>query len=247
MNKPFCIFLIRGAMFRCGDKQIQLDAGTSFLKSVVNPIHNLHPSMDIYVIVNTEYNEDNEKYVNILSDSCVKETFLVPCKNKRRSKNQAKNFIRSWNIAYEFSKKINGDCEWIYILRPDLYFRQNVDAIRLCRQKVFRQWNLFHDTETNEIPDQIQCIGGDCIEDFDKITKTKKLDTQWPGSLHNLYNIWSEFFPISQLDYIHKLKISNRDVYDDNRCLIRGNPRNNGIDKGFTNPLYDYIRFISPR
>ena len=216
------IILLRGETFR-GTFENQMKAYQSIIRHVIQPLE----ITDILILVITYYHEDNFKIQNIFSDYKYE---LIEI-NKNHS--QVNNFIECIN---QIPNKYLDDCDFVLILRSDLYFLQDIDYTRANKNNILFQWNLFHCYATMEIADQIHYIGGNLIEKFKNVINNNIIDDKFTGTLHNLYNFCIKYFEKTDISYLNYIENPNP---ENTRCKIRGNP---SIDYG--NPLYNYTRFM---
>lgn len=232
-------FILRGDICRNCSMNIQLIAYKSIVKHVIKPFLISKPEIknkEINIIV-VSYNDNyNNDIKNIFNDYNFYYFKII-------RKNQVDGWINSLNIlkTHNFLEKKIG----VMILRSDLVFKQNIDYTRISKNKILTQWNLFHQKTTGEVADQIQFIGDNLINDFlDKINKIR-IDTKWPGTLHNFYNYCVKYFGKENISYLNY--ITNPTPNND-RCEIRGNPRGRfkphySYKNELGNPLYNYTRF----
>ena len=216
------IIILRGETFR-GTFDNQIKAYQSIIKHVIQPLE----IKDILILVITYYHEDNSKIKNVFSDYKYE---LIEI-NKNNS--QVNNFIECVN---RIPNKCLDDCDFVLILRSDLYFLQDIDYTRANKNIILFQWNLFHCYATKEIADQIHYIGGNFIEKFKNLINNNMIDDKFTGTLHNLYNFCIKHFEKTDISYLNYIENPNPENV---RCKIRGNP---SVDNG--NPLYNYTRFM---
>jgi len=217
------IIILRGDTFRGNKIEYQLKAYELIIKHVIKPLK----IDNIYIILCTYKNINNEKIKNIFIN------YKFQLIEIEKSESQTINFIKCINIIPDNLLNI---CDFVLILRNDLYFLMDIDYTRSDKNKILFQWNLFHDYITNEVADQIHYIGGNLIHKFKKIINENIIDKRFTGTLHDLYNFCLEYFNVNEISYLNYLENPNP---SDVRCKIRGNP---SVD--FGNPIYNYLRFL---
>lgn len=215
------IVLLRGDVFR-GKHENQYLAYKSIKKHVLEPL--LDKSLIIYIVT---FNSDRKAEIEeFFSDY---EIYYVTIPRN----DQVCNFVNSINSIKEEHIEI---CEYLIILRSDLYFYKDIDYTNANENRICFQWNLFHDENTNEMADQIHLIGGSLLYRYKDVINKHKIDVCWEHSLHNMFNFCLEHFSVYDLSYLNYIENPNP---KSTKCTIRGNPR---IQSG--NPLYTYTRFM---
>lgn len=217
------VIVLRGDTFR-GTIGNQIKAYKSIIDHVIKPLN--IPDKNVYIYIVTYAHPYNYIPYEIFRNYNVKKT--VHAKTT-----QPANFITSINMVDDGVIDI---CDFIIIMRNDLYFLKDLDYTRLSPDKFLFQWNLFHQRSTGEYADQILCVGKTLIKKFrDKINQ-ERIDVNWPGTLHNLYNFCSTHFGEENISYLNYIENPNP---DDDICKIRGNP-----SAQLGNNLYNYTRFM---
>lgn len=223
--------IIRGDLFRGCSKTNQSKALASIVKHAIGPL-NIPPG-NINVVAIANEHDDLEGYKEIIRDIFKDYNFyLWP----RGSSSQVHGFIDCFNIVNNHYTELFENILGVLVLRLDLYFFSDIDYTRISPDKILMQWNLLHSKSTGHVPDQIQYIGGNLIHDFINTINNSRIDTSWPGTLHNIFNYCTEHFGSNKISYLN--------YYDDpkpgwDNCPIRGNP---GILMG--NPLFTYTRYL---
>uniref|UniRef100_A0A6C0LJX3 Uncharacterized protein n=1 Tax=viral metagenome TaxID=1070528 RepID=A0A6C0LJX3_9ZZZZ len=228
------IIVLRGDLCRECTIDIQLRAYKSIVTHVIKPLNK--NCKDINVIIATYNDEYENKVKDIFKDyNCF--YFIII-----NEKCQVINYINAVNQIPEF---LMNETSNLLILRSDLVFKQNIDYSRISQYKILTQWNLLHQKTTGEIADQIQFIGGNLIRHFINKINTIRLDTRWPGTLHNFYNYCVEHFGKENVSYLNYIEDPTP---NEDRCEIRGNPRGRfkpdvSYKNELGNPLYNYTRY----
>ena len=225
MNNPKkTILLIRGETFR-GTVKNQILAYESIINHVIKP---MRKELSVYVI--TFYNLHNIIIKNIFKD------YDFNIFEFKSVGNQASNFVQTINLL---PGEILENCEGLMIIRSDLYFLKDIEYERANKDVICFQWNLFHNTRTKELADQIHYIGGNLISKFKNIINKNTINEKWENTLHDLYNFCKKHFENNNISYLNYIENPKP---DDVTCKIRGNPK-----KMKGNPLYTYTRFMPPK
>ena len=204
------------------DYQNQVIAIYTIQKYLIEPIQESFPGCRIKIILCTYKHVDNSVIVKFLEKDFGHDVELTELENEETGQ------IYSFRKSLELIKEPN---EFVFILRPDLVFMQEVDFQRADKEKILFQWNLFTNWKAKRISDLYQFIGGNVFEKFRDLVVNKKFDNTNPGTLHNLYNfLIEEGFTENDISYLNYIKNPNPQDPD---CLIKGNP-NNGIG----NPMF---------
>lgn len=225
-------FLFRGRTFRGSNrnlnKRTEHDFQTQELaiytiqKYVIEPVQESFPNCKIKIIFCTYKHVDNKSLVQLLEKGFDHEVELTELENDKTGQ------IYSYRKALELVTRPN---EFVFILRPDLVFLQEVDFKRADKEKILFQWNLFTNWEVQRVSDLYQFIGGNIFEKFKDLVLNKKFDTMNPGTLHNLYNfLIEEGINKDNISFLNYIKNPNP---QDPECLIKGN-QNHGIG----NPMF---------
>ncbi len=204
------------------DYQTQMMAIYTIQKFLIEPIQERFPNCHVKIIFCTYKHVDNMAIVKFLEKDFGHSVELTEMENKETGQ------ILSFRNAVELVKYPS---EFVFILRPDLVFLQEVDFQRADKEKILFQWNLFTNWEVKRVSDLYQFIGGNVFEKFKDLVLNKKFDTMNPGTLHNLYNfLIQEGIQKNNISFLNYIKNPNP---QDPECLIKGN-QNNGIG----NPMF---------
>ena len=225
-------FLFRGRTFRGSNHNLnkrtehdfhsQILAIYTIQKYVIEPVKESFPNCQIKIIFCTYKHVDNKSLVQLLEKRFDHEVELTELENEQTGQ------IYSYRKALELVTLPN---EFVFILRPDLIFMQEVDFQRADKAKILFQWNLFTNWEERRLSDLYQFVGGDVFETYKDLVLNKKFDYKEPGTLHNIYNfLIKEGFKTDDISFLNYIKNPNP---QDPNCLIKGN-QNNGIG----NPMF---------
>ena len=229
-NKNITI-MIRGDLFRGCSKPNQSKALTSIVKHAINPL-NIPPNK-INVVAIANKHDDLEGYRGVAEDIFKDFNFNMWI---RGSSSQVHGFIDCFNIVNKRDASLFDNILGVLVLRLDLFFFSDIDYTRISPDKILMQWNLLGTKSTGHMPDQIFFIGGNLLHKFTHTINTARIDTNWPGTLHNMFNYCTEHFGSDKISYLNHYEDPKPDW---DNCPIRGNP---GILMG--NPLFTYTRYL---
>ncbi len=218
--------ILRGDTFRDCTVDDQFRAFRSIVHHVIEPLNYKSENVNVFLVT---YNKHYENEIrNIFKNYQFFYVTIIKT-------TQVNGFIKSFNVLLESNVNKN-ETVGTLILRSDLCFKQNITYSRISKDKILFQWNLFHDKKSGEIADQIHFVGADILEDFIKNINSYQIDTQYKGTLHNLYNFCVEKFGKDKISYLNYIQDPdpNSDI-----CKIRGNP-----GRLLGNPLYNYTRYM---
>jgi len=230
--------LFRGRTFRGRGKEDyddQVSAIHSISKFVINPIKKNFSECNVKIIICTYENKYNLDLVNILKNYGYEVELL-------HMDNNITGQIYSYRQALT---TINDDNEFIFILRPDLIFKKEIDFSRVDKNKILFQWNLFtfrgNANSPIRVPDQYQFVGGNVFEKYKDLIMNDKIDEFSGGTLHNLFNfLINNSWPLEEISYLNYIEDPNPQDVD---CAIKGDPASR-----LGNPMFDYtIRNKSQR
>jgi len=216
------IIFLRGETFT-GTFNNQIKAYYSIIEHVIKPMK----KNNIYIYLITYPNENNNLIKNIFNDYNFK---LIEIK---KTISNITNFVNSIN---KIPDDLLDKADYVLILKNDLYFLQDIDYSRATKDNILFQWNLFHNFNTREMPDNVYYIGGNLIKKFKFLINNYKIDYKYKNTLYDMYNFCVRHFNISNISYLNYIKNPNP---NNKICLIRDN---SNIKWG--NPLYNNIKYM---
>jgi hypothetical protein len=216
------IIILRGETFT-GTINNQIKAYYSVIEHVIKPMK----KNNLYIFLITYHNENNNLIKNIFSKYNFE---LIEIK---KTISNIINFVNSIN---KIPDNLLDKADYVLILKNDLYFLQDIDYSRATRDNILFQWNLFHNFNTREMPDNIYYIGGNLIKKFKILINNYKIDYRCKNTLYDMYNFCVRHFGKSNISYLNYIKNPNP---NNKICLIRDN---SNIKWG--NPLYDNIKYM---
>lgn len=237
-SKPMgrvCVVL-RGELFR-GTEEQQFMCIASIVDFIIRPLQ--ADKREVQLVFANYSHIKKELLLSWLTREYADLKYFDLMIDRAPSSNQITNFMYALKVS-EISQSS------VFITRPDLLFKREVQIVNCRRDNICFQWNYFHDFQTKEVPDQLHYFGADIIAEVrDVFQKRPDLlgtlpDGSGVGTLHNMYNflILEDFK--KNISYLNEFSLSD-DSFRSSRCLLRGNPNISSL-----NDLYDYNRDEAP-
>lgn len=232
-----CVWVVlRGELFR-GTEEQQFMCIASIVDFIIKPLKT--DKAEVQLVFANYSHIKKELLFSWLTSNYPDLKYLDLMVDRTPSSNQITNFMHALEVS-AFSQ-----CS-VFVTRPDLLFKREIQMENCRRDNICFQWNYFHDYQTKEVPDQLHYFGADIISKVKEVFQKRPEflgvlpDGSGMGTLHNMYNFLILEGFAKNISYLNEFLLSE-ESFSFSRCLLRGNPEISSL-----NDLYDYNRDEAP-